>query len=184
MRDTSTQKALADWRIDTWFSGCMTLTLPRFADQPKGRYICVVDAPEAVQQAARRQAEASGLEVRCLTHDVDKDEYAGLDWDTRRQRVEQRLREYQGAVCVITPRLHCALPCLALETPVLLLYTPDSNDSDRLDDYAGFTHSCPSEDYIQGKCDYDVAHPPQHPAPARPGGDTLIRTAEAGFSRL
>lgn len=163
VRDTSTQKALTDWRIDTWFSGCMTLTLPRFADQPKGRYICAVDVSSAMQEKLRRQAEEKGLELRCLTHDVDKDEYAGLDWDTRRLRVEQRLREYQGAVCVITSRLHCALPCLALETPVLLLYKPQSKDSDRLDDYAPLVHSCPEEDYLEDRYSYDLACPPENP---------------------
>lgn len=184
VRDTSTQKALTDWRIDTWFSGCMTLTLPRFADQPKGRYICAVDVSPAMQEKLRRQAEGKGLELRCLTHDVDKDEYAGLDWDTRRLRVEQRLREYQGAICVITPRLHCALPCLALETPVLLLYKPQSNDSDRLDDYAALVHSCPEEDYLEDRYSYDVACPPENPEGYKAIRQRLIGRVEEFVRRV
>jgi len=39
----------------------------------------------------------------------------------RSLRAEALLRIYSGAKLVITTRLHCALPCLALGTPVILL---------------------------------------------------------------
>lgn len=39
----------------------------------------------------------------------------------RSQRAEELLRTYSGAKLVVTTRLHCAMPCLALGTPVILL---------------------------------------------------------------
>lgn len=42
---------------------------------------------------------------------------------------------YARAKLVITKRIHCALPCLALGTPVILLKTDDVSDPSRLEAY-------------------------------------------------
>jgi hypothetical protein len=60
----------------------------------------------------------------------------------RTQRAEDLLRMYSGAKLVITPRLHCAMPCLALGTPVILL-KPDIDADPRFGGLRDFvrTHS-------------------------------------------
>ena len=45
--------------------------------------------------------------------------------------VEKILKKYQEAHLVITSRLHAALPCLALETPVIVIHK-EVFDKDRL----------------------------------------------------
>lgn len=41
---------------------------------------------------------------------------------------EQLIKDYAHASCVITSRIHCALPCIGLETPVI--FVKKSSDSD------------------------------------------------------
>lgn len=42
---------------------------------------------------------------------------------------EELLRRYSEAKLVVTSRIHCALPCLALETPVLFVDSCEMNDA-------------------------------------------------------
>lgn len=60
------------------------------------------------------------MEVKEITHIVPEDYYK-LPWDERMKNVEKLLKVYQGAKAVVSYRLHCALPCLALGTPTILL---------------------------------------------------------------
>lgn len=41
--------------------------------------------------------------------------------DDKMKYAESLVRNYAGAACVITSRIHCALPCLGLETPVIFV---------------------------------------------------------------
>ncbi len=50
-----------------------------------------------------------------------RDKLSRLRHETRTKVANQMLDAYAGAKLVITSRLHCALPCLALGTPVILL---------------------------------------------------------------
>ncbi len=161
VRDSSTLQEMKNWKIDCYFSGCMTLTLNRIPCEPATtKYICAVDLPEDLQAALRQKAEQAGIELKVVTHDVNPQENSKLGWEARQKAVEERLKLYQNAVCVVTPRLHCALPCLALEVPVLLIYQHQSNDSDRLEDYSKLVHYTNSKDYLEGNCEYDVTNPP------------------------
>ena len=56
------------------------------------------------------------------------------NWSYRHTLVEGLLRFYQGASLVVTSRLHVALPCLALGTPILLVL-----DSKRINAYRFYT---------------------------------------------
>ena len=41
---------------------------------------------------------------------------------------ESLVRKYSEAACVITSRIHCALPCLGLETPVVFVELKGDSD--------------------------------------------------------
>jgi hypothetical protein len=58
----------------------------------------------------------------------------------RTQRAEELLRTYSGAKLVITTRLHCAMPCLAMGTPVILLRR-DIDEDPRFGGLRDFVHS-------------------------------------------
>lgn len=127
-RDIHTKKIFDDLKIDNYFSGCMTLTLEKFPKIKKSDYIVTVGLKDEeigyIQSKTKR-------EVKIVKQDVPYGSFSNETWEQRKERVEELLKLYQGAHMVITTKLHCSLPCLALETPVLLLYDksfPENED--------------------------------------------------------
>jgi hypothetical protein len=74
------------------------------------------------------------------------------------KNVEDLLKIYQGAKCVVTTRLHCGLPCTALGTPVLLIH--DNYNDDRFKDFLEFIDFCYEPDFLEDKYSYDFSNPP------------------------
>jgi hypothetical protein len=68
------------------------------------------------------------------------------------------LSEYTAARAVITTRLHCALPCLALGTPVL--FVPTAHDDYRFSGLRDLLHVTSPEKLLAGDIDYDFRDPP------------------------
>lgn len=155
-RDSHTVKLLESKGIKTEYTGCMTLTLEPFKNIEKQDYICAVDVSDEV---VRKIKETTDLEVKIVTHTVPEDYYK-LTWEERMRNVEKLLKLYQGAQAVVSYRLHCALPCLALGTPTILLNEDYRND--RFGDYTKYIESCSEEDFIKGKVKYDYRNIPKH----------------------
>lgn len=119
-RDVSTMEILEKNHIPAYTSGCLTLTIPQFNDVQKSDEVLLVDVDEESENIIRRIYSQEN--IQCTTHNIDAKIHSKRSMNERVQRVEWTLRRYQGAKCVITSRLHCALPCLALQTPVFLIY--------------------------------------------------------------
>ncbi len=68
------------------------------------------------------------------------------------------LRCYANAKAVVTTRLHCALPCLALGTPVLLIET--AGDRYRFDGLRDLLHCATAAEVLSGQVRFDLAAPP------------------------
>lgn len=103
-RDQGTVELCQKAGIDAYFSGCVTLTL----DRPKvrrGRHVLFIDAvaPQGIQHA--RYCQMSGRKAL----------------EDFREDTEIRLEQLAAARCVVTSRLHIAMPCAAVGTPCLLL---------------------------------------------------------------
>jgi len=147
-RDDATAALLNGMKIDSYVSCCLTLTLTRPADVPRrGRYICCVDVPERAVESLRRYEKAEHMEIREMTHHLPP-EAAGEDFSTRMARARETVRTYAGAAWVVTRRLHCALACLALEVPVLLLYNSGYEDPRRFSPMDGLFSVAAVEDFI------------------------------------
>lgn len=155
-RDSHTLKLLESKGVKTEYTGCMTLTLEPFKGIEKQDYICAVDVSEKVIEQIKKTTD---MEVKVVTHTVPEDYYK-LSWDERMKNVEELLKLYQGARAVISYRLHCALPCLALGTPTILLNEDYRND--RFGDYTKYIESCSEEDFVSGKVKYDYRNIPKH----------------------
>lgn len=155
-RDSHTMKLLNEKGVKTEYTGCMTLTLEPFEGIEKQDYICAVDVSEEVVNRIR---ETTDMEVKVVTHIVPEDYYK-LSWEERMKNVEELLKLYQGARAVISYRLHCALPCLALGTPTILLNEEYRND--RFGDYTKYIESCDERDFVSGKVKYDYRNIPVH----------------------
>lgn len=74
---------------------------------------------------------------------------------------ENLLKLYEEASCVITDRLHCALPCLALKTPVLLL--KDRGMKERFDGLSELVLESDLESFKKNINIFDVDNPPENP---------------------
>ncbi len=119
-RDWFTVEELKKRGVDAYFSGCITLTLPR---QPRteeaGTYVVLADASPEVENKVRQTLEGTGVRVVTTTHLVSA--RGGRSFAERRADTEALLTLYQNARCVITRRLHVSLPCLAMQVPVMLV---------------------------------------------------------------
>ncbi|MBC5581414.1 polysaccharide pyruvyl transferase family protein [Anaerofilum sp. BX8] len=163
-RDEATYQELKKRDIRAYISGCLTLTLPRRplrADA--GSYICAVDVTESVHSAMKAKLRQSNIEVKQITHWVD---YCNMErppeWNKRQQVVEQLLDCYQNARCVVTTRLHCALPCLAMGVPVLLLYDSSKDDSTRYSTFLQWLYHCTTQEFLENKVNFDLRTPPEN----------------------
>lgn len=149
-RDLWTLELLQAKNIDAYFSACLTLTLGTDDDRPRGDYICAVDLPPRVLEALRARA---GCPVVSTTHRDD----AGGTTEQKMLRAERLLNLYAHAKAVVATRLHCAMPCLALQTPVLFL--PWAKDGYRFTGLKKLVRSCTVDEFIGNRFDFDFRYP-------------------------
>lgn len=154
-RDRDTEEWLKSNNIPAYFSGCLTLTLQRNPLIKRKDYIIAVDIPHEVEQEIKKRTTRP-------VYNISREISPYFTQEERFQIAKIVLYLYQSAHCVITSRLHAAMPCLALETPVLLL---DSNDETIHNDgrYKGLAELCNTvkeNDFMADKNSYDIATPP------------------------
>jgi len=153
-RDYYTCKVLEESGIPNYFSGCVTLTLPKQKEtKNKGKYIVLVDLNEAVEKKVRELAKGK-FEIKKVTHKIEN--IKGATWEERKKRVEEYLTLYQNAAYVVTRRLHVALPCLAMDVPVMVIQSVKMNDPNRFEPYMDWLHYCRNNDFLKkGYPDFD-----------------------------
>lgn len=174
-RDTFTEKTFKEMGIDAYFSGCITLTLPKMPIVKHDReYVCTVDISKAAVEHTRKLLEGTDIELKEIRHYKD---YRNSDasWEERVKNVTDLLTVYQNAKCVVTRRLHCALPCLAMGVPVLILNNEKEGADIRFEPYYDWTYNCTREQYISGEYGYDITDPPENPDDYMPYRESLIK---------
>lgn len=152
-RDHHTVRLLRERGIDAYFSGCLTLTLTGYAAPNPSRAESILVDPffnlpsahhvfaspraalrsvlngDAWRLGRRRQLLGRGLAprlLRSLARVTQEVAASGQTEETFFGEAEARLRRYAQARLVVTSRIHCALPCLAMGTPVVFLNAFDS----------------------------------------------------------
>lgn len=144
-RDFETIKRLEKNNIDAYFSGCMTLTLEKFCKIKKKKKICLVDVSNEIISKVR---ENTNYEIEVLSHTLNSKETEKKSINGRMNDVEKILKKYQESKLVITTRLHVALPCLTLGTPVILIHK-EVFDEDRLGTFFNFFTNYIDEDFLK-----------------------------------
>lgn len=160
-RDLETAQFLEKAGIRTWMSGCVTLTLNPVGEKSVQPYVCLTDVSPEVEDFVRNRYP--DLEIRILTQESADLISADADWTQRFDKVRELLKVYQNASAVITTRLHCALPCLALQTPVLLLSDSAIAENSRFEGLSELANHADVHDYLAGKVDFDLLNPPANP---------------------
>ncbi len=162
-RDQTTLDFFTERGFPCYFSGCITLTLPKQKQTPDaGTYVCLVDLKPELEAAAREWLKGSGLEVRVMTHHCD---YRNSDatLEERMAVVEHTLTQYQNAKFVVTRRLHVSLPCLAMGVPVLsIVNMNDAGNTTRWAPYYNWVNHIPDKEFIAGNINFDIHNPPEN----------------------
>ena len=148
-RDKFSVKIFKEKGIDAYFTGCLTLTLDNYKvdDSERGDEIYIVDpfynyptseklflTPKRfVKSVLNGDAFKLGKIKNHLKKVVDKNLLESANYvtqvlpigkqtdDEKFAYAEECLKKYAKAKLVITSRIHCALPCLAMGTPVIFL---------------------------------------------------------------
>lgn len=148
-RDHYTVRLLESKGVKAYFTGCLTLTLDSYAKKNKSNdgKIYIVDPLYGFPNKDRIFVNMKSIIKGILTTDIlkmnsanefmqkifsqsllDKAEYIEQELpankyteDQKFELAEDLLKKYSTAKLVITSRIHCALPCLALGTPVIYL---------------------------------------------------------------
>lgn len=154
-RDEYTLNLLRRFHIDTYFSGCITLTLNRFEDVKKHDRIVAVDISKELIYYIYAQ---TGEYPICKTHKIN---LAPYEISQRFAIVEEYLKIYQGASLVVTTRLHAALPAIALGTPVLFI--KDTRFFNRTQTYLSRMNAVFEKDILSGLYPYDFNKPALNP---------------------
>ncbi|MEG1591928.1 polysaccharide pyruvyl transferase family protein [Chryseobacterium sp.] len=148
-RDQFTAQTLQKHGVDAFYTGCLTLTLDNYKvdDSERNDKIYIVDPfynyPKKDDVFSSLKSFVKGILdkkifnlerknnhlKKIFTQELlDKAEYINHDYkgnmfsiDEKFQMADNLLKKYSKAKLVITSRIHCALPCLAMGTPVIYL---------------------------------------------------------------
>lgn len=126
-RDYHTLRLFESIGIKSYFSGCATLTLSSpIEENERGDEIIIVDLLRSNYTDDYRNTIKKNLipeewrdKVSYFSHLMD--DLPSKSNSERMKLVEDVLLRYAKAKLVITSLIHCALPCLAMGTPVLFV---------------------------------------------------------------
>lgn len=164
-RDRFTEELLTSHGVEAYFSGCLTLTLDNYkvADDQRSNDIYIVDplyglptkekvffnTKSVLRSIRNKDIFALNARGKFLSQMIDEEVLAQAVYiqqelpaktyseEEKFVLAEELLHKYARAKLVITSRIHCALPCLALGTPVIFVNGFDGFvDSCRLDGLA------------------------------------------------
>lgn len=114
-RDRDTLERLRLRGIRAFHTSCMTLTFDNDQTHRNGG-VYMVDVHDELQHLIPAGIRRSAKRISHFSVD------AKTPLEERFRRCEELLDRYAGADLVVTSLLHCALPCLALNTPVVFLH--------------------------------------------------------------
>ncbi|MCC8044357.1 MAG: polysaccharide pyruvyl transferase family protein [Clostridiales bacterium] len=174
-RDYYTLEQLQKLGIPSYFSGCITLTLPKMPERKnKGSYICLVGLDAKVEKRIKKMLAGKDIEIKVVSHTRERD--VDMPWSEREKIVKDHLTLYQNARCVVTKKLHCSLPCLAMEVPVCLIKQMD--DDIRFSPYYEYLHHIRTSDFMAGNYEYDFLNPPANKDNYKECREKLIQTIQ------
>jgi hypothetical protein len=155
-RDRGTARRFTDLGVEAYFSGCVTLTLQNpYTEAERTNEIVLADPFYKFQSEDYRRYLRKAIvppehraRVVEVTHALDKKRTYGEQ--EKVGMAENLLDRYAKASLVITSRIHVALPCLGLGTPVLFInmgYDRNSFDRERFDGLLELFHTIEADHF-------------------------------------
>ncbi|WP_303725348.1 polysaccharide pyruvyl transferase family protein [Anaerovibrio lipolyticus] len=115
-RDAYTYHVLKKRGLKVYLQGCLTSTLERREVTPKTGKVYMVDVPEELFPYIPEHLKAEAVK---LSHQFYGKVSDVQNWEKTTKEI---LKEYRdNASLVITSRLHCASPCMAMGIPVVFV---------------------------------------------------------------
>ncbi len=118
-RDEFTKDVLRKHGIEAYLFGCITLLLPDRTDREHPDKIFFVDVKNRYKKFLPKEVlkEAVFLSQNMAYADTDKE-----DWKNESSYAKERLKRYaEEAKLVVTSKLHCMCPCMAMGIPTIAL---------------------------------------------------------------
>lgn len=165
-RDYDTLVELKDRGIKAYFSGCITLTLEN-PYKKRDNIVYIVDLPQQYVDYLRKKIKGSLVEV--LSHSVPSEIQYNVE--ARLRHAEGLLEKYRKAKCVITSKLHVSMPCLALETPVLLV----GKLNERFYGLRELVRNCTEDELLRGEYNFDFNNPTPNTKAYLPLRENIIK---------
>jgi len=176
-RDLHSVDFLNDNGVEAYFSGCLTLTLDSgskkgYDDEVEDYIVVNLDNPEDVLPFLKGKTDRK---IYVINQDFQPDYATAFPGQIGRSlynftsyySVEEKfylaenlLKVYENAGCVITDRLHCALPSLALKTPVLLFNSRQNQE--RFNGLNNLLLTSTVKEYKDNYNIFDVNNPPEN----------------------
>ena len=175
-RDRVTLERFTSAGVQAYFSGCLTLTLRQAWHRSRDK-IYVVDVNCDMSELMKSLPPHLREHVISVTHDLPAP--ARMSQIERFSSARELLMMYSAAKLVVTSRLHCALPCLALGTNVLFL--EPSGDFDRLIGLRELLNTITRDDIANRRIDWE--NPPANPSRHLPLRDQLDATCRSFVTR-
>lgn len=149
-RDLTTLALFRAAGVESYFSSCMTTTLQR-PDVPRNENLILLnDVPDDIF----KNIDLKNMEVEYISQITSE-----KNFKKRFSMAINILEKYAQANLVITSRLHCALPCLAFGTPVILITSAE--DQTRFAGLDELLHVHSLENF-RDSLPFDVRNPPSN----------------------
>ncbi len=173
-RDHSTLAVLEEKDIDAYYSGCLTLTLKSQKRENDFKYVVVnSNKSDEIIDYLKTKTDLPVYNVNQVTPlsyhkkyleniDLNQKMTSFYRCDEKFLIAENLLNIYDNASCVITDRMHAALPSLALNTPVLFINSSEYG-LERLEGISRLVRETTLEEYENDISIFDVENPPKNP---------------------
>ncbi len=123
-RDLYTLEFCQKLGIKSYFSRCLTLTLPKREASVEQNKVFLVGVSKAIYKYIPISLRENAVEVNQQW--VVPEER--LDWQSSYERSKSLIETYKNqAKLIITCALHCAAPCVAMGIPVVLIALEEEN---------------------------------------------------------
>jgi hypothetical protein len=117
-RDQGSTSILKKYGIQAYYSKCVTLTLDKRVTTPKDGKVYVVGVTKQLQKVIPKSILKDAVNV-----EQSKIELPNFTDDEKRKLAEHLLDDFKkNASLIITSRIHCAMPCIAMGIPVVFLF--------------------------------------------------------------
>ena len=124
-RDHATKRLFESIGVEAYYSGCVTLTLPKYEGERNNDIVVadlfydgLLDESYANKVVKKLIPKKYHDRVKMTTHTRENRD---LPIEQKMEEAQELLDIYAKASMVVTSRIHCALPCLAMGTPVFFL---------------------------------------------------------------